>query len=562
MRSRAASGSQANVSLFPFLAVLICTMGVMLLLLVLAVHVADEAERTASASASGSLAATWEEMRGELELTELKTAAVLDSRQQLQRELEQARARRGHIESELANLENRFLDLQRQFRDTSDPGQLDAAHLVEDAERIRGEIRQATVTLESLRREFTTRPKMYSIVPHRSIHGTDRRPIYLECLENEIVFQPAGIAVPAAELEPPILPGNPLDVALHAVRSYWLNLKLAGAEGSPYPLLVVRPGGARTYALARRAMQNWDDEFGYELIEQEKLLDFGEQDPTLTSHLRQTLQTARAQYAVLREAALHQQARAEMQQAAEGSGGLRASPQGGFIVAGSRQPAGKIRPRDDETATGTRGERLGNAAMNSSPAPTGPGGLVASQDAKTGTRDDPTADQPGRDSPLNLSAGLANRKQGGVPAEGGGEATTDSESTGPPASGKSLLTAAAPYSLAESRGANWAVPAYQPNATAYRRVVTIECGAEGLTLHPSTPEEARQSIPYDENLVGTTDQLVDALWTRIKGWGIAERNGYWLPELRFIVQAEGRARFDRLRILLADSGLDLTESPQ
>ena len=72
---------------------------------------------------------------------------------------------------------------------------------------------------------------------------------------------------------------EPTDAALRTIRIH--ALQVYGDEIAPYPLLVVRPDGIETYAAARKAMQTWDDQFGYELIESEKEIAFPTKDPQL-----------------------------------------------------------------------------------------------------------------------------------------------------------------------------------------------------------------------------------------------------------------------------------------
>ena len=53
------------------------------------------------------------------------------------------------------------------------------------------------------------------------------------------------------------------------------------------------------------------------------------------------------------------------------------------------------------------------------------------------------------------------------------------------------------------------------------------------------------------------DRLVHAVWQVMETWGIAERNGYWKPELRFVVEPGGQSAYQRVRILLDNSGFDV-----
>ena len=102
-------------------------------------------------------------------------------------------------------------------------------------------------------------------------------------------MQPLGITLSKQDFVLPIRAGNPLDVALLTIQEHWQQLDVAGEQGSPYPLLVVRPGGAETFVLARRAMKSWADEFGYELVDADKDLDFGTPDGVLALKVDQVI---------------------------------------------------------------------------------------------------------------------------------------------------------------------------------------------------------------------------------------------------------------------------------
>ncbi len=90
MRRRGHDSTQATVSLFPFLAVLICTMGVLLMLLVIASHAADENERTKAAQLSVADDEELANLKLAQESSELKTHAILAARDKTRSELDQA----------------------------------------------------------------------------------------------------------------------------------------------------------------------------------------------------------------------------------------------------------------------------------------------------------------------------------------------------------------------------------------------------------------------------------------------------------------------------------------
>ena len=96
------------------------------------------------------------------------------------------------------------------------------------------------------------------------------------------------------DLGPPHGPGNPLDAALRVLRNaYQSRDAIYGITIPPYPLLLVRPEGIASYALARSAMSGWDDQFGYELIDAQMELAFPDGIPELKTDLVRALGVAK-----------------------------------------------------------------------------------------------------------------------------------------------------------------------------------------------------------------------------------------------------------------------------
>lgn len=149
--------------------------------------------------------------------------------------------------------------------------------------------------LKNLQEQHEQLRRRVVIVPHRGPNGTLRRPIYLECGPDGLTIWPEGIQVSMSQLEiaathPENVDANPLDVALrtarlHAMQSY-------GDSEPPYPMLVVRPDGIDAYAMAKAAMADWDDQYGYELVPSEIELAFPPADPVLAKSLQRVIDHA------------------------------------------------------------------------------------------------------------------------------------------------------------------------------------------------------------------------------------------------------------------------------
>ena len=113
-----------------------------------------------------------------------------------------------------------------------------------------------------------------------------------------MIIQPEGILLKVEDFNGPAGPGKP---ARYAPCGQFANIRSDARTkaGQPYPLLVVRPGGVVAFGAAKAAMKAWDDELGYELISDEKMLDFGQPDPALSATLNKTVAVARQRQAAM-----------------------------------------------------------------------------------------------------------------------------------------------------------------------------------------------------------------------------------------------------------------------
>ncbi|HMP80157.1 MAG TPA: hypothetical protein PKD54_11945, partial [Pirellulaceae bacterium] len=290
-----ASPHHSQVTLFPFLTVLLATMGILVVMLVLAVHAASIKSAAAEPPDRELYADQLIALQDDIDLQIIRRDALQRARPGLVEQLHSARMVRANIQSALIELEREEALLARQFetleaRETDGLASIDSSQALEEQRRAwLQRIELARSRLAELQRHQSNTPtKLYSIVPTRQADGTNRRPIYVECVAEGLILQPYGIQIKTVELPVPGLPGNPLDAGLSTIREYWQRNGGETTEGHPYPLLVVRPSGAGTYGLARRALGSWTDEFGYELVDQDLALDFGVVD----SSLRQSIELA------------------------------------------------------------------------------------------------------------------------------------------------------------------------------------------------------------------------------------------------------------------------------
>ncbi len=293
-----------GVSLFPFLAVLICTMGVMMLLLVF-INRPGAAPIDGSAGvedASGDAGANDgpSEAQAQRDMLEWKISQLAISRQKTESDLTDQRARLSTVENNMRAMRDRWQQMQQVARDLEQAGtaktQNEQATEVQLA-RLKADVDNAKRQTKRAIEQIKDEPPSFAIIPYDGANGTPRQPIYIECLRDRIILQPEGITFVEADFEGPMGPGNPLDSTLRAARDYLIHGAGAGAANQPYPLLLVRPEGIEFFYAARGAMASWASEFGYELLEPARKLQFPPPNPQLAQTEQAALADARSRYA-------------------------------------------------------------------------------------------------------------------------------------------------------------------------------------------------------------------------------------------------------------------------
>jgi hypothetical protein len=324
---RSATPHNPGVSLFPFLAVLICTMGVMMLLLVVCNRPGADDGVEGNSTAAGGVEADLDTAR---EMISWRISQLDASRQKTEADLADRRLRLSAVEEHMRTLRDQWQTVSRAAKDLEqaehvkgEAVQLTAAQIAqvkEQVERTKGQVAQAA---ERVRNE----PPSFAIVPYEGPNGTRRRPIYIECGPDRVTLQPEGVVLIVDDFSGPDGPGNPLATILRAVRDYLAASGTAGVpQGEPYPLLIVRPDGIAMFYHARQAMASWASEFGYELIEPDRKLVYPAPIAQLAKIERTALADARGRYAWFA------QTRTGRKEAAGTRPVYRASVSGGGIV--------------------------------------------------------------------------------------------------------------------------------------------------------------------------------------------------------------------------------------
>lgn len=606
--SRHKRNQQYAVSLFPFMAVLICTLGVLIVMLVMAVQQADVEGRQQRDEVAQQQNEQLQSAQERQVLADFQSESILSVRENLTTRLKDAKADRSYLEQQIKATDQQAEDLFKSIAqlstlikaneandggnaNASDPSNADSQTTVDDElAALEKEILVAEENLRQLREDKSFQTEIeHAIIPFTGSGGTHRQPIFVECVSDGLILQPYDIKLRPEEFAVPLSIGNMLDSALLTVREYWEKHELAGTDAKPYPLLVIRPQGAQSYGLARRAMKSWDDEFGYELVDSSIKLRYGDPDLQLKAEIEAAIAAAKArQQRLARRRRLNQED--QWKTALEVARGLKPSASGGFETVGTGRPAhevlnqasfAKSNSRTDfrsDRSEGTEGSgnRSDNRTSNNGPNDTGP--PAASDPSVSGFADRSSNQQPTRQSETlsnQLSNQLTNQQSGqqsdrssrqslgqssnqtsGQSSAQSSNQTSAQSSANPSQQNRSPLSS----SLASTRGSNWALPAQTTGAKAYIRPIRLVCQPDHISI--VSQNRVTATIPLPRDTVAAVDPLVSEIWKTIESWGVAGKQAYWKPELRFSVMPGAESRFQELKYLLDDSGLLLESADE
>ena len=86
---------------------------------------------------------------------------------------------------------------------------------------LQSEIDSTAALLEAVRTTPKPVASRFSILPYDYASGTTRRPIIIECTENQITFASEGVVLSAADIEGFTPAFNPLQAGADALVDYW-----------------------------------------------------------------------------------------------------------------------------------------------------------------------------------------------------------------------------------------------------------------------------------------------------------------------------------------------------
>ncbi len=558
------SGRRANtplgISLFPFLAVLLCTMGSLIVLLICLVERAGVSTPAPIEAAVEAAVASPEELQA---LENAADDAAFVSEQLKSKKEEYAKAlaamrdEMGIAERLLREQEDKTKLLQSQLVAISEGNaNSDALEVAkEQAEKLRKQIAELEKSRLEQEESQRNKPKRMSIIPYQGKNGTTQRPIYVECMHDRVVIQPEGIEFLAVDFLAAKSAGNPLDASLRAVREHYAKKSKETGDQAPYPLFIVRPGGDIAFLQARMAIVSWEDEFGYELIDDTVELAYSPPEPQLAEILRRAASDARKRQEALARALPGRFRGADGNGGGSSSNGSSAGapPGGGTAIGG--------------VGEGTSGSAIASSRFVSSgngrPKNAGAEPSVGGPDSRYLDGVAPkTAEERARFSMNERAKEEADKaKQGGGKSEGqkfdgkpirhGAKQYGDKDGV-PGGKGGAAPT---PEEI-KNRGKNWANKAADSPETAVARAISVRCsGREIVFLPPKGSLGKPIAIEWDGDPVIVVDSIALQVRNRIKSWGMAIGGGYWDPVLDVEVAPDGEQRFADLVAFFDQSGI-------
>lgn len=603
MNNRVTSNSGNAVSLFPFLAVLLCTMGALLVLLVVLAQRAGE-QAVAEAESAPIESASFEqepelpdvdvERVNQLAL-QLKVLRSVEQKLAIQREQADKRLRAEqdkltHLEEHTRRLEHEVAKLAiaaEQLKAAEENQAVDQQQAERELKRLKALIAEKKALVEQLREE-PQGERTYAIMPFLGKDGTVVPRIYIECCKRGVIVQPEGTLLDEDDFFDPNWSGNPL---LQVVRATQQHLQAAAAATGqptpplPLPLMIVRPDGIAQFGLARQALEASEVEYGYEFVGGDQPLTYPVPiDPALANKQHQARMIARQQlvFQIRNAPSLY---KARLQAAAASSDGIGTGPQAartalikrlngnghstwdgsGEGSAGSAEGMGNwsdgLAENQDQTGYGSPGDALGMSEQGKGEANRyGPGTNDARDSESQSLVESRNSGNPN---------GQASQQVVGGKAGSGGSSSTPSNSGASPsaqsdAGNENDIALAGefrepvPKQAEGSHGTNAPIKSNR-NAVPMQRPIKLVVRNDQFTLMPSrhvTDSTVQATtISTNQSTRDIGEQLQAALRTHMAEWGIAGRGLYWKPVFWLEVEADATQNAVRLAKLLTQSGL-------
>ncbi len=290
------SKTNQSVSLFPFLAVLICAMGALIFLLIVttrrirkeAVAQAVASTENDSSSKDKTLPSHGHQYQIVLPPVPPPIQPVIDLNVPLRQSISQLQTTLEAKQQQAAIIQQKRLT-KKQYSKKIDQNLIAVQHQIKQlqknkqkmsrlqqamAEKISSTKKEIALYKKQTRKhrsQMATESSKYQFLPYEGDSGTTRRPVLIECTGKGITFLQEDITLTPVDLDGFTSHYNPLLLGSQALVTYWVqkNKALQRTVAIPYVLLIVRPSGSRSFYVARALLKNMKQPFGYELIEEE-----------------------------------------------------------------------------------------------------------------------------------------------------------------------------------------------------------------------------------------------------------------------------------------------------
>jgi hypothetical protein len=306
-------GTANSVSLFPFLAVLICAMGALIFLLIVTTR-RIRSDARAELLESNSVASLPEPVPIDDPTPPTPPAPkieAVDLDAPLRARLIKLEAERDHARGHLtqqqditgqlatavrqnaattADVETR---LQR-LRDEQKNDGRDRDLISRERRQLSEQVSTLNTQAARIRRDQASAQSKYAFVAFDGQSGTIRRPILIECTVEGLRFLPEDVLLSEKDLKGFLWDNNPLLDASRALIAYWtakhrVDSPDAEKEPEPYVLMIVRPKGAAAFYAARKMLRNLKQPYGYELLQGDHELDMPDPDEGARRVCRSTI---------------------------------------------------------------------------------------------------------------------------------------------------------------------------------------------------------------------------------------------------------------------------------
>ncbi len=603
MNNRVTSDSGNTVSLFPFLAVLLCTMGALLVLLIVlgqraAEHVLAAAEQetvatpsieqppTEDAEALAQLVAQRDELRA-------RSQQLEDLREQADKRLREEQDKLAHLEEHTRRLEHeiaRLIVADEQLIATEQDQSVDQVQAERELERLTRLIAEKETLIEELREEAKGK-RTFAIIPFLGKDGTAVPRIYIECCAEGVIVKPEGTRFTKVDFLDTAWAGNPLAQVVRATQQHLrAKAQRAGDPNPPeaLPLMIVRPDGIEALEVARDALEGAEIHYGFDYVGGDQTLTYPVAlDPALADTQHQALMIARQHLSMkINSAPRRYKAKLESLAVSAGAVGMGASAvkaavlrqlasDGSSPSAGLGSGEGGGDGQDGSWAHGgigsdSAGQRYAGYGDEGGSTPAGGYNFAGGDSADGGT--DPN--------------GQAIAAAGADGAGGGTSSSADGQSNGQASSAQSGLSmsagnnaeAARPgaqqnnYNLSSEFNSSGRSSSGEPsqapenitkrtrNAVPIQRPIPVIVRKDHIALLPNRQESNHPSasgvtISLNQSPKQIGAELSVAIRDHVKDWGIAGSGLYWKPVLSLKVGPDGWESAQRLKKMLSGSGL-------